>query len=151
MKKFLCLLVALILVGSIALAEFIDLSSMTDDELMALQSTVADEIKKRKGDESTIGSWYDYGIGQYLPSFSEVTGNTPMPSDICWNDDTSFGDQFEGVTEEDFKAYCTALNEWGYNIDKFTTQSYYEASNSNGILVEVYLIDDLFTIKADQM
>lgn len=47
MKKFLCLLVALVLVGSIALAEAIDLSSMTDDELLALKDQVNQTITDR--------------------------------------------------------------------------------------------------------
>lgn len=47
MKKFLCLLVALVLVGSIALAEVIDLSSMTDDDLLVLKEQVIQAVSER--------------------------------------------------------------------------------------------------------
>lgn len=47
MKKFLCLLVALLLIGSIALAESIDLSAMTDDDLLALKDQVNQTLSDR--------------------------------------------------------------------------------------------------------
>ncbi len=47
MKKFLCLLIALLLVGTIALSESVDLSSMTNDELLALKDQVVQEINER--------------------------------------------------------------------------------------------------------
>ena len=47
MKKVLYLLVALLLIGSIALAEAIDLSSMTDDELLTLKDQVSQAISDR--------------------------------------------------------------------------------------------------------
>jgi hypothetical protein len=47
MKKILCLLVALLLVGSLGLAEAIDLSSMTDEELLALKEQVDCAINER--------------------------------------------------------------------------------------------------------
>ena len=47
MKKILCLLVALLLIGSLGLAEAIDLSSMTDEELLALKEQVNQAISDR--------------------------------------------------------------------------------------------------------
>lgn len=47
MKKILCLLVALLLVGSLGLAEALDLSSMTDEELLALKEQVNQAISDR--------------------------------------------------------------------------------------------------------
>lgn len=47
MKKILFLLVALLLVGSLALAESIDLGSLTDDELLALHQKIEDTIDER--------------------------------------------------------------------------------------------------------
>ena len=47
MKKILCLLVALLLVGSLGLAEAIDLSSMTDEELLVLKEQVDCAINER--------------------------------------------------------------------------------------------------------
>lgn len=150
MKKFLCLLVAILLVGSIVLAETIDLSAMTDDELLALKESVANEIEARSSKANSAIPWYDYGIGQYLPSFADVTGNTSIKPGISWNNDKSFAEQFEGATEDDFKAYCEALDKWGYNINKSTTWASYEASNTNGIKVNLYIIGDQITFKADQ-
>lgn len=47
MKRFLCLLVTLLLVGSFGLAEAIDLSSMTDEELLALKEQVNQAVSDR--------------------------------------------------------------------------------------------------------
>lgn len=47
MKKVLCLIVALLLAGSFALSETIDLSSMTDDELLTLKVLLDQTISDR--------------------------------------------------------------------------------------------------------
>ena len=47
MKKVLCLLVALFFVGSIALADVIDLNSLSDDELLALKDQVSQAVSDR--------------------------------------------------------------------------------------------------------
>ena len=150
MKKFLCLLVALLFIGSFVLAESIDLSSMTDDELTRLKEKIADEIERRNSNASSIRPWYDFGLGQYLPSFADATGNTSTKQGISWNNETSFAEQFEGASENDFKVYCEALEEWGYNKNKSTTWASYEASNSDGIKVSLYIISDQITLQADK-
>ena len=152
MKKVLCLLVALLLVGTIAFADPIDWSLYTDEQLTIMKNYIEAELYRRsqeEGNPNSINPWYDYGVGQYLPSFVEATGNSSTKRGIAWNDNNSFAEQFEGVSEEDFKAYCDAVNDWGYNIDKSTTYASYEASNSNGISIHMYLIGNLMTVEAE--
>lgn len=58
MKKLFVLLLALLLIGSFALAETVDFASMTDDELNALIAGAQAELSSRKsGDEY----WYNEG------------------------------------------------------------------------------------------
>lgn len=47
MKKLLALLLALLLIGSIALAEAVDFASMTDDDLNALIDSAKAEVERR--------------------------------------------------------------------------------------------------------
>ena len=47
MKKFLCLVVALLLVGMVALCEGIDVSSLSDNELLELRDQVDNAISDR--------------------------------------------------------------------------------------------------------
>lgn len=150
MRRILCLLIVLLLIGSTGLSESIDLSVMTDDELLELKDRVLSEIEIRNDGSTNVGPWYDYGLGSRLPSFEDATENANTVKGICWNDDNSFGEQFEGVTREDFERYCEALDQWGYNIGKATTNASYSASNADGIMLEVYLLSDLMTVKADK-
>lgn len=150
MKKLLCLLVALLFAGSVALSEAVDLSSMTDVELLNLKKMISSEIERRNSNSHSVGPWYDFGLGEYLPSFADATGNTSTKKGISWNNEKSFAEQFEGASEDDFKAYCKALEEWGFNIDKSTTWSSYEASNADGVKVNLYIISDQITLQADQ-
>ena len=84
MKKFLCLLVALVLVGSIALAEVIDLSSMTDDDLLALKDQVSQAVSDRgliKEFQLTAGVYIggvDIKPGRYILTATEVNDSVSI-------------------------------------------------------------------------
>ena len=58
MKKLFALLLALLLIGSVALAETIDFASMTDEELNTLIAGAQAELKSRSGGEEY---WYNDG------------------------------------------------------------------------------------------
>lgn len=78
MKKVLCLLVALMLIGSIALAETMDLGSMTDEELLALKVQVDQSISDRgliQEFQITAGIYIggvDIKPGRYMLTATEV-------------------------------------------------------------------------------
>lgn len=84
MKKFLCLLAALLLIGSIALAEAIDLSSMTDDELLALKDQVSQAVSDRglvKEFQLTAGIYIggvDIKPGRYILTATEVNDSVTI-------------------------------------------------------------------------
>ena len=84
MKKFLCLLVALVLIGSIALAEAIDLSSMTDDDLLALKEQVIQAVSDRgliKEFQLTAGVYIggvDIKPGRYMLTATEVNDSVSI-------------------------------------------------------------------------
>lgn len=84
MKKFLCLLVALFLVGSIALAEVVDLSSMTDDDLLALKDQVSQAVSDRgliKEFQLTAGVYIggvDIKPGRYILTATEVNDSVSI-------------------------------------------------------------------------
>ena len=84
MKKFLCLLVALVLVGSIALAEVIDLSSITDDDLLALKEQVIQAVSDRgliKEFQLTAGVYIggvDIKPGRYMLTATEVNDSVSI-------------------------------------------------------------------------
>lgn len=58
MKRLFVMILALLLIGSFALAETVDFASMTDDELNALISGAQAELKSRKGGDEY---WYNEG------------------------------------------------------------------------------------------
>lgn len=59
MKRLFVMILALLLIGSFALAETVDFASMTDDELNALIAGAQAELKNRKGGDDEY--WYNEG------------------------------------------------------------------------------------------
>ena len=60
MKKLLTVVLALILIGTVALTEGIDWVSLTDDEINAIIEAGQQELKNRSGDESVNNETYHY-------------------------------------------------------------------------------------------
>jgi len=127
MKKIVAFAVMLtLLLSAFGFAESIDLSSMSLDELLQLQSTVSKEIDKRRGVEFPSGykMWYDYGLGQYLPDPEPIIGKLLKSwGNVQINTDSTFSEYLDEATKEDYDLYIKALKDFGYNenIQSFGT------------------------------
>lgn len=64
-EKFLILILSMLLFVTSAFAENVDLTSVSLDELQALQGRIEAEIKSRDADEQP--RWFDMRIGSLLP------------------------------------------------------------------------------------
>lgn len=120
MKKFLCLLVALLLVGSISFAESIDLSSMTDTELFALKEQVEQILMDH---DSSFGMRFASGIyvagtdikpGRYIihTSNDQGLGNLYVYAnkEAMDTDETIFYQFVSSSTEQDFSVSLEESN-----------------------------------------
>ncbi len=67
MKKVLALIAVLVLLGSVAMAEIPDVSSLTDEELAELQMALSQEIVDRQIEKATILEQGTYVGGKDLP------------------------------------------------------------------------------------
>lgn len=66
MKRLICILLALLMLGSWALAEG-DLQSMTFDELIELQTKITEEITKREEFQNQVNQLYIQSITKLFP------------------------------------------------------------------------------------
>lgn len=73
MKKLCALLLALLLIGSIALAEQLDFASMTDEELNAIISSAQEELNSRNGGDDTEYWYNENGITVYPAGATKFT------------------------------------------------------------------------------
>lgn len=119
MKKFFCLLIALLLAGSIALSESVDLSSMTDDELISLQTVVETEISSRGLKEKPISEGI-YSIGVFLPQgrYTFKAHKAEKDGDYVWIYIGVFRHE-EDVWDNDkaLTTYCLTEDNKTYSID----------------------------------
>lgn len=83
MKKVIALVIALVLLGSSAMAEIPDVSSLTDDELETLQKALSAEVSERGIEKSAVLVQGTYVCGQDIPAGSYLF--------------TSFADKGSGV------------------------------------------------------
>lgn len=117
-KVFLLVAVFVFLLSSVGLSESLDLSAMSTEELLRLQSSIAEEIQKRSETNgvSTYKKWYDFGLGQYLPDPAEIIGRKLEPyNNIQINTDSMFSEFLSGASKEDYELYVEALKTFGYN------------------------------------
>lgn len=68
MKKVLALVVILVLLGSTAMAEIPDISSLTDDELLKMQLVLSQEIANREIEKTAILKQGSYIGGKDVPT-----------------------------------------------------------------------------------
>jgi len=148
MKRFLCAVFALMLLCTTALSEGFDLSTMTDDELLALKEAVDSEVDSRGLLTSEYEPWDEYGLAQYLPSLSKIVGRELKSSVYGYNFDTSFAGNFEGMSRGDFDEYVKALKAYGYINEASSSPYSFEGTNDDGIKVSAFLIGDSITISA---
>ncbi len=142
MKKFLCLLVALFLAGSIALAESIDLSSMTDDELLILEDQVSQEVSDRglvKEFKVTPGMYIggtDIKVGRYKAIVPPGIGYMTI---IIAKDIDSASDR------DNYLFYTHPY------MDDDDDPLSYTFSISEGNVLRIYSISDIVLEKADMI
>ncbi len=122
MKKVLCLLVVLLLVGSFALSETLDLGSMSDDELLTLKSKVDGEMAVRLIDDQPISDGvYAVGISFDQGGYTFSSHATEKDGAYVWvylglfNNEKDVWDDDKAVTTfcltEDGKTYHLDLKE----------------------------------------
>ena len=70
MKKVIALVIALVLLGSMAMAEIPDVSSLTDEELATLQKALSEEFSERGIEKSAVLMQGSYVCGQDIPAGS---------------------------------------------------------------------------------
>lgn len=137
MKRFIAILL-FILVGFSSLSyatPSVDVKSMSDAELEGLRDLVNDELDKRS--DNTVSSdyekWYEYGLGQYLPSPTDVFGREPAYSrDNQVNTDDLFTEIIDDVSDEEFDKYCDAAMAYNFTVDVEKTQWTFSAISENG-------------------
>jgi len=112
MKKIFCLLISLLLTGSVILAE--------------------EEVKP----------WYDYGLASKLPSLSDVIGKEVEPGLDTVNTSEDFYTEVAGITQEEFQKYTDYLALTGFTVEAFKLPTSFDAMNSEGIYVAVIWQDD---------
>nr|DAM67725.1 MAG TPA: hypothetical protein [Caudoviricetes sp.] len=70
MKKVIALVISLVLLGSVAMAEIPDVSSLTDEELETLQKALSAEFSERGIEKSAVLTQGSYVCGQDIPAGS---------------------------------------------------------------------------------
>lgn len=70
MKKVIALMIILALLGSVAMAEIPDVSSLTDEELGTLQKALSAEVSERGIEKSAVLMQGSYVCGQDIPAGS---------------------------------------------------------------------------------
>lgn len=122
MKKVLCWLVALLIAGSIAFADTVDLSSMSDDELTALMAQVDSEIINRGIGSTPISEGvYVVGVSLEQGGYTFTAKQDASGNDYVWvylgvfNDEKDVWDSDKAVTKisltEAGKSYHLDLKE----------------------------------------
>ena len=155
MKKIITSLIALILcllISGLCVAESIDFSKLSNDELLALRERIQLEIDLRGLDNNyAFGQWYDYGLGQYLPNPSAVFGaEKKRQAEIASNSDSRFSENLDKVTKGEFESYVGALRMYGFNDIEKSSAISFNAKNAEGIEVRISLIGEVLFVNADK-
>ncbi len=147
MKRLPAFAAAILLLFSLSLAENIDLSKYTTDELYALQERIARELRLRNAAEP---GWFDYGIGAMLPKPASKDGKELKTGDFVFNDDTYFLAQIEDASKDDFVYYISAAAARGFTIEANRGDISYDAYNERGYHISImYLGEDGVSVDAD--
>lgn len=147
MKRLPAFAAAILLLFSLSLAENIDLSKYTTDELYALQERIARELRLRNAAEP---GWFDYGIGAMLPKPASKDGKELKTGDFVFNDDTYFLAQIEDASKDDFVYYISAAAARGFTIEANRGDISYDAYNERGYHISImYLGEAGVSVDAD--
>lgn len=93
---------------------------------------------KKDGGEKI--EWSKIELSAQLPEMPFEKGK------ISTNTDEELSIKIEKVSEDDFKSYMKECAAKGYSVDAEKTQSSYEAYNSAGYHLDIYLIGDSFSL-----
>ena len=93
---------------------------------------------KKDGGEKI--EWSKIELSAQLPELPFEKGK------ISTNTDEELSIKIEKVSEDDFKSYMKECAAKGYSVDAEKTQSSYEAYNSAGYHLDMYLIGDSFSL-----
>lgn len=119
MKKFVTIVSAIaMLLSTVGFAESLDLSSMSTEDLLKLQSSITEEIQKRTNIDASASykKWYDFGLGQYLPDPTDIIGRKLEPyNNIQINTSSTFSEFLADATKDEYNLYVDALKTFGYN------------------------------------
>lgn len=84
-------------------------------------------------------TWFDYGIGQYIPTMKLRSGQTPKARDLITNSDSSMFFQIQNASkEDDFTDYVKLLMDSGFVNDVERTFREYKATDGDNHRVRVY-------------
>ena len=119
-----------------AYSEGIDLKSMSDEELFALREAVEMECSTRSS--ASYNSWYDYGLGKYIPDFSQVVGRE-VDVVAAVSMDSIFSATISGATSEETSKYIEAVKAYG-----FTGNGYEVLDGFSGVKDGKYQVNVLF-------
>ncbi len=139
-----CLVLSMV---SISFAESFNVSSLTDDELLALKEKVNAEIELRNLGASPYGQWYDYGLGQLLPDPRKVFEREIKGYDrITNNDDSWFSENIDDTTANEFNLYVAAARLYGFNVNMSSSGITYDADNADGFHIHVMQLSDVIWV-----
>lgn len=118
LRKFLVILVSMLMLCSVCLAEVdIDVSSLTIEELLELRKMVSTELNMRLQVTDDVFYPYDYIVGEHIPAGGylvtcvEVTGDYDYGTIAAWAEGESNWNCYVVEYPEAGDTYCIILEE----------------------------------------
>ena len=141
MKKVLCLLVILLLIGSVAFADPVDWSLYTSEQLTLMRDLIDEELSRRAIEEGEIPSWFDYGMAVYAPDPNALFGReVSYENNVFGNTSNTLVAMLDDCTEEEFKKYVDAIIRYGFTDVINREYQWYEAKNADGVKARIVFI-----------
>lgn len=141
MKRFLCLLVSLVLFAATALADDFDLSAYTSEQLTAIRDLINEELSRRAVSEGEIPSWFDYGMAIYAPNPDLLFGREVSYKDnVFGNTSNTLVAKLDDCTEEEYNKYVDAIIKYGFTDVINREDRWYEAKNAEGVEARIVYI-----------
>lgn len=146
MKKIAVISILLLVFSAFSIAEPMDFSVMTDDQLIAMRDLIDQELASRSGEteESPYSPWYDTGLGNLLPKIEDVVGHdVTYVSYQNYNSSSGFVGSIEWDSQEDFIAYVDAVKSWGFNENMEYYGYAYSAVKDSKYKVTIYYFEQM--------
>lgn len=115
MKKFLMILVCLILVSTVAICEAIDFSSISDEELQELYASIVTEMNARSMEQAVYVPNGHYAIGTDIPAGSYVITSVDAEKGSSF---TTY-ESYEDYEDAEFIHYYSVFH--GFNEGQLVT------------------------------